>query len=135
MTNLQRVNLIVVLNEEKTHLLMCLRQKNPYKGLYNFVGGKVTTNETSIEGAYRELFEETNISSNDITIAPLFYTTYYDGLTLEVFSGVLKHQVEIIEEANPLMWIRLDSDFTSDQYAGDGNVQHIISVFKERYSL
>lgn len=135
MTSLQRVNLIVVLNKEKTHLLMCLRQKNPYKGQYNFVGGKVTTSETSIEGAYRELFEETNISSNDITIAPLFYTTYYDGLTLEVFSGVLNHEVIIKEEANPLLWVRLNSDFSTSHYAGDGNVQHIVAVVKELYSL
>lgn len=135
MTKSLRVNLIVVLSASKSHVLMCLRQKEPYIEKYNFVGGKVLENETSLEGAYRELFEETNISSNDIDISPLFTTTYHDGLILEVFSGIIEHTVEIIEEANPLEWIRLDNDFLNDTYAGDGNVQHIIACVKERYSL
>lgn len=135
MISKSRVNLIVVLSESMTHVLMCLRQKDPYKGKYNFVGGKVHSLETSLEGAYRELFEETNISSSDIEISPLFSTTYYDGLTLEVFSGVIQRTVDIIEEANPLEWIRLDNAFPSEEFAGDGNIEHIITCVKELYNL
>lgn len=135
MTNHFRVNLIVVLNQSKTHVLMCHRQKDPYYLKYNFVGGKVEANETSLEGAYRELFEETNISSNDIDISPLFSTFYYDDLVLEVFSGILNKTVEIIEEANPLKWICLDENFLSDKYAGDGNIQHIVECVRNKHSL
>ena len=34
-------NLIVVLNENADRMLLCNRRKNPYKGLSNFVGGKI----------------------------------------------------------------------------------------------
>lgn len=130
-----RVNLIVVLNESQTHVLMCLRQKDPYKGKYNFVGGKLHPKEDSLLGAYRELFEETNISKRDIVLKPLFTSHYFDdSLQLEVFSGVLKHDVNLIEEANPLKWIRLDSDFLSQDYAGDGNVQHILACLTYKYT-
>lgn len=135
MTKNKRVNLVVVLSESKSHVLMCLRQKDPYLGKYNFVGGKVLPQETSLEGAYRELFEETNIASSDISISPLFTTHYQDGLSLEVFTGVIKRTVDIIEEANPLEWIRLDNSFDSSDFAGDGNVQHIIACVKDLYSL
>ena len=134
MTNFNRVNLIAVLNQSQTHILMCLRTKNPYKGLYNFVGGKLYLGEDSLDGAYRELFEETNINRDDISIKPLFTTHYQDDLlSLEVFSAILKHDVDLIEEANPLKWIRLDEDFSSNQFARNGNVQHIIECIKFRY--
>ena len=40
-------------------VLFCIRAKEPYKGLYNFVGGKVEEDETNDEAAYRELYEKT----------------------------------------------------------------------------
>ena len=56
-------NCIIVLNKTKDRALFCKRQKDPYKGLYNFVGGKVEPGEDSETAAYREdvlLKEETN---------------------------------------------------------------------------
>ena len=47
------VNLIIVLNQDKDQVLMCYRKKDPYKGLYNFVGGKVEEDEDHLEAAYR----------------------------------------------------------------------------------
>ena len=38
---MRKFNLIVVFNEDLTKTLFCIRAKEPYKGLYNFVGGKV----------------------------------------------------------------------------------------------
>ena len=38
---MKRMNVIAVYNPKKTKLLMCKRTKNPYKDLYNFVGGKI----------------------------------------------------------------------------------------------
>ena len=38
---MQGYNVIVVFNEELTGVLMCRRTKEPYKGLSNFVGGKI----------------------------------------------------------------------------------------------
>lgn len=39
--NMKKFNLIVVFNENLDKVLFCVRAKKPYKGLYNFVGGKV----------------------------------------------------------------------------------------------
>ena len=65
---MKRMNIIVIFDKEITSTLMCKRTKEPYKGMYNFVGGKVEENETNDEAAYRELFEETGISKNDIEL-------------------------------------------------------------------
>lgn len=134
---MQVVNLIIVLNTNMTEVLMCHRKKDPYKGLFNFVGGKVEPEEVHLEAAYRELFEETNISDRDIEIEPLFFSKYpKDKLELQVYYGVLKHDVELIKEDNPLLWVKLDSDFSDSlTYAGDGNIQHMIENIKYYLNL
>ena len=38
---MRKLNLIVVFNTNLDKVLFCIRAKEPYKGLYNFVGGKV----------------------------------------------------------------------------------------------
>ena len=38
---MQGYNLIAVFNKAADRLLMCRRKKEPYKGLSNFVGGKI----------------------------------------------------------------------------------------------
>ena len=63
---MRKLNLIVVFNTNLDKVLFCIRAKEPYKGLYNFVGGKVEKNESNDNAAYRELFEETGISNQDI---------------------------------------------------------------------
>ena len=63
---MRRYNLIVVYDQNEQKLLMCKRKKEPYKDLLNFVGGKIESGETDEEAAYRESFEETGISSDDI---------------------------------------------------------------------
>ena len=39
--NMRGYNIIVVYNENADKILMCKRKKEPYKGLANFVGGKI----------------------------------------------------------------------------------------------
>ena len=43
--NMRGYNIIVVYNENADKILMCKRKKEPYKGLANFVGGKIEKNE------------------------------------------------------------------------------------------
>ena len=64
---MKRMNVIVVFDKELKNVLMCKRTKEPYKGLYNLVGGKIEA-DNSLEEAYRELEEETAISKKDISI-------------------------------------------------------------------
>ena len=66
--NMRGYNIIVVYNENADKILMCKRKKEPYKGLANFVGGKIEKNENGLDAAYRELEEETTITKDDITL-------------------------------------------------------------------
>lgn len=127
---IKKVNVIVVYNENKTEVLMCLRTKDPYKGLYNFVGGKVEQGESNDAAAYRELFEETGIGRDAIVIAPLYTTWYHhDNLELQVYYGVLTKSVTLIPEKHPLYWMPLSGeDFSAEaKFAGSGNIKHIIA--------
>ncbi len=131
------VNLILILHPDKDKVLMCHRQKDPYKGKYNFVGGKVEQHEHHFESAYRELYEETGISKKDVELKPLFFTQYFeDDLELQVYYGYLEKEVTLIEEIHPLLWVDLNEDFTnSHQYAGHGNIDHMISILKLWHKL
>lgn len=74
---MQGYNVIMVYHHNQDKLLMCKRVKEPYKGLYNLVGGKIEPGETGIDSAYRELREETGISREDIVLHPVMEFTYY----------------------------------------------------------
>ena len=48
---MKSLNIIAVFNKDHTHVLMCYRRKEPYKGKYNFVGGKIKEGEESLSAA------------------------------------------------------------------------------------
>ncbi len=127
------VNVIVVFNETGDKILMCLRRKNPYKGLSNFPGGKIEPDENGLEAAYRELWEETSISGEDINLTHLMDFTYYlSDCYLEVYVGRLKRMVNIFGDENDLYWSAIDKDFFDvTRYAGEGNIGHIMLQIKE----
>ena len=104
-------NCIVVFNKEKTKVLFCKRKKDPFKGTLNFVGGKVESGESPEEAAYRELQEETGISKKQIRLQRLIDMRYYhQDLLLQIFLGQLHEDVDLVEEANPLLWLSLDDE-------------------------
>lgn len=125
----RKVNIIVVFNQNKSKILMCKRKKEPFIGLYNFVGGKIEANENHLSAAYRELEEETNITSKDIELIHFMDFTYYHKNTLlEVYVGILKNNVYIHGNENQLAWIELTDDFCNTaRFAGNGNIYHIIN--------
>ncbi|GHU65582.1 hypothetical protein FACS1894184_01640 [Clostridia bacterium] len=133
---MKRVSVIPVFNPTGERVLVCLRTKDPYKGKMNFVGGKTEPGEGSEAGAYRELFEETGITRDDISLTHVMDFTYYvtysgEPLVLEVYSGTLLHDVTLREEVHPLLWVSVDEDFAdNDRFAGDGNMQHMICVIR-----
>lgn len=50
---------------------------------------------------------------------------------LEVYYGILKHEVKLIEEVNKLEWVSInDNFFDMNTYAGEGNIGHIIEEIK-----
>lgn len=129
---MKKYNMIVVFNKELSKVLMCKRTKEPYKGMYNLVGGKIE-NEDNYSEAYRELKEETNISKNDIELIHFMDLTYITwNKSLEVYYGVLNKEVTLIEEVNKLEWVDInDNFFNIDKYAGEGNIGHIIEEIKK----
>lgn len=127
-----KLNCIAVFNKECTKLLMCVRRKDPYKGLSNLVGGKVEIGEDGMDAAYRELFEETSIIKDDIKLTHLMDFVYLlDDITVEVYVGRLNKDVEVSGDENDLYWSELDCDFFDmAKYAGEGNIGHMMEHIK-----
>lgn len=129
---MRKLNLIVVFNETLNKTLFCIRAKEPYKGLYNFVGGKVEENETNEEAAYRELFEETGISNKDVKLDHFMDLNYFKyENNLQVYYGILKHEVNLVEEKNKLEWVAINEKLLDNsKFAGNYNIPHIIRQIK-----
>ncbi|CRZ33630.1 8-oxo-dGTP diphosphatase [Herbinix hemicellulosilytica] len=129
---MESFNCIIVLNKERDRVLFCKRMNDPYKGLYNFVGGKLEEGEDSLHAAYRELYEETGISKNDITLYPFMdYIWHFQQIRMEVYVGVLKKEVELRSEKHPLYWLDMSHDFFDmNVFAGEGNIGHMIEILK-----
>lgn len=129
---MKKYNVIVVFNKDLTKTLMCKRTKEPYKNMYNLVGGKIEKENDGLSEAYRELYEETNISKEDITLKHFMNIEYvvFDKI-LEVYYGILNKEVNLIEEVNKLEWVSInDNFFDMKKYAGEGNIGHIIEEIK-----
>lgn len=129
---MKKLNLIVVFDEKLEKGLFCIRAKDPYKGMYNFVGGKVEQNETNDEAAYRELFEETGIQKNDIELEHFMDLNYFKyESNLQVYYGILKRKVNLVEEKNKLEWLTINEQLLNDEkFAGHYNIPHIIKQIK-----
>lgn len=129
---MQGYNCIMVLSTEGEKLLFCRRTKEPYKGLYNLVGGKIEKEEDGFNAAYRELKEETGIDQNRIQLSHMMDFTYYNqNCYVEVYVGKLSEETILTEEAHPLIWLSIDENyFDSSKFAGEGNIGHMVEQVK-----
>ena len=129
---MKKYNVIVVFDKDLNKTLMCKRTKEPYKCMVNLVGGKIERENDGLNEAYRELIEETNITSEDISLIHFMNIEYvvFDKL-IEVYYGILNKAVNLIEEVNKLEWVSInDNFFDMNKYAGEGNIGHIIEEIK-----
>ena len=129
---MKKYNVIVVFDKDLNKTLMCKRTKEPNKGMFNLVGGKIERENDGLNEAYRELNEETNITSEDISLIHFMNIEYvvFDKL-IEVYYGILNKAVNLIEEVNKLEWVSInDNFFDMNKYAGEGNIGHIIEEIK-----
>ena len=124
------LNVIWVFNPTADKVLMCKRHKEPYKGLYNLVGGKIEPNEDGATAAYRELHEETGIT--DIKLIHLMDMTYFlSNICLEVYVGCLNHDAIVNGDEKELVWIDVTENFFDmSRFAGEGNIGHIYEQIK-----
>lgn len=131
------MNLLVIYSSDRKEILMCRRRKEPYKGLLNFTGGKVKDGESSIDAAYRELFEETSITHKDVSLVHFMDMVYYTyGCKLEVFVGRLNKSVIVSGSENELLWFPADGDFSDTKvFAGEWNIPHIIEMIRDDPSV
>ena len=130
---MRQLNMIVIFNKTLDKALFCIRAKEPYKGLYNFVGGKVEEGETVDEAAYRELFEETGISRKDIELEHFMDINYFKyENNLQIYYGILEHDVTLVEEINKLEWKDINNELLDNsKFAGNYNIPHIIRQIKK----
>ena len=134
---MQGYNLIAVFAPDCESWLMCRRKKEPYLGLSNLVGGKIEPNENGYGAAYRELFEETGIARELLHIQHLMDFSYpLDDCWVEVYVGRLREMVEVCGDENDLYWSDLCHNFfDSNQYAGEGNIGHILEHIELKKDL
>ena len=125
---MNKLNVIIVFNKDDDKILMCKREKEPYKGKFNLVGGKVEKGEDELHAAYRELEEETGIKKSDINLNHLMNFQYIiPDFELEVYIGKLNKDVNLVEEVNKLYWIDRNENFFNDErFAGESNIGHMI---------
>ena len=134
---MKKLNVILVYDKNESKILMCKREKEPYKGKYNLVGGKVEKNEDELHAAYRELQEETGITNNDITLTHIMNFQYIiKDMELEVYAGKLNKDIKLVEELNKLYWIDKNENFFDlEKYAGEGNIGHMlqqVEIYKDK---
>ncbi len=125
---MQGYNVIAVINEDSSAWLMCKRLKEPYLGQYNLVGGKIEPGEDGLDAAYRELFEETGITREDIRLTHLLdYTFYIDECYVEVYVGKLHKEIDVHGDENELHWLDFDENyFNTSKFAGEGSLGQIL---------
>lgn len=132
---MKKLNVILVFNKDEDKILMCKRAKEPYKGKYNLVGGKVEKDEAELDAAYRELQEETGITGEDITLTHIMNFQYMlSDMELEVYAGKLNRDVELTEEINKLCWMdKKENFFDMEKFAGEGNIGHMLYQVETYY--
>lgn len=137
-----RANLILIFNHNKSRVLCCLRSKEPFAGKFNFLGGKIEDNESSIDAAYRELFEESGIKRSNIDLLQVMEYKFFDNIysdetyTMEVYAGKLKADIDVVEEVDELKWIQIDENFfDTNRFAGHGNLGYIINYVETYYNI
>lgn len=132
---MKKLNVILVFNKDENKILMCKRAKEPYKGKYNLVGGKVEKDEAELDAAYRELQEETGITGEDITLTHIMNFQYMlSDVELEVYVGKLNRDVELTEEINKLCWMdKKENFFDMEKFAGEGNIGHMLYQLETYY--
>lgn len=134
---MRKYNVIVVYDMKEENILCCYRIKKPYKGLYNLIGGKIEEGEDGLTSAYRELVEETGITSASIDLT--FLMSFYYPLSetkLQVYAGKLHKEVELVDEVHPLIWMSVKENyFDCSKFAGEGNIGHMleqVKLYKEK---
>lgn len=125
----------LVFDSEMKEILFIKRVKEPFKDCINGVGGKVENGESTLSAMLREVFEETDISVEQINKTSYMFTINFpEGVELNVFYIILKNSYikkSVIEtREGELAWWDIEKDNLLDaslkNVAGDGNIAYFI---------
>lgn len=123
---------IFLFTKDHKKVLMVKRNKPPYKDCWNGIGGKIEENETEIQAAIRECYEETGIRLNN----PKLFITYIYPETNKMNKGTnLSVLYDFIDEV-PVKpnhegiyeWknIEFALDFNNKSLAGLANISQFV---------
>ena len=75
---------------------------------------------------------KTGISSKDIALDNFMDLNYFKyENNLQVYYGILKHKVNLVEEKNKLEWVTINEELLDNsRFAGNYNIPHIIRQIK-----
>lgn len=124
--------LCFIFNSDMSKVLMQKKNRGPFTGCYNGVGGKVESSDPTFHQAmFREIKEGTGLSVSDFSHShDLVTESFFTGAELHVYYGVLHPTAIVIQkEDEELKWMdskNLLLDVTNPQLAGDGNIPYFI---------
>lgn len=123
---------IFLFTKDYKKVLMVKRNKPPYKGCWNGIGGKIEGTETEIQAAIRECYEETGIKLEN----PKLFITYIYPETNKINNGTnLSVLYSFIDEVTIkpnnegiYEWkdISFALDFNNKQLAGFANISQFV---------
>ena len=123
---------IFLFTKDYKKVLMVKRNKPPYKGCWNGIGGKIEENETEIQATIRECYEETEIKLDN----PKLFITYIYPETNQMNKGTnLSVLYDFIDEVQVKSnyegiyeWkdINFALDFNNKELAGLANITQFI---------
>lgn len=122
------LSVIILLDAAGGRLLLRRRGREPYKGLYDFVGCSRGGGEDALGCAYRALHEHTGFTREDIDLRHIMDFAYQaTQWCVQVFSGHVARTLTLDGE-RPLAWVDRGEDFFADEtYAGEGYIGHILA--------
>lgn len=95
-----------VFNENLDKVVLMKRNKNPYRGLLNGLGGKVEASETALEAMKREWKEETD-TSKTLGFRLLTSVVFDNGIELFVYSTFIEEtsiQLPYVSNEGVVSW-------------------------------
>jgi 8-oxo-dGTP pyrophosphatase MutT (NUDIX family) len=115
------------------NVLMLKKNRGPYAGTLNGVGGKVEHDEKAIHrSASREIAEETGILIPATELRFLMVTTFATGVTLHVYTGIIRWDAPKQLESEEILWIPtkdiIQTPVEDPTLAGDGNIPYFVNV-------
>lgn len=149
MMDVKKYSVVILLNEDGSKVLLQKKDRTLFKGKLNGVGGKIEKDEMPVNGALREVLEETSLRPEDLLrfewIGTLTLPEQCDTSNMDkypelwFFGGVVKDENRAHKpdtETEEISWYHLKPDnkpFTDLETAGDGDLEYFIGVARRMF--